>query len=110
MAADAWVDLLDPARDELERNLPADIHDRALERLLAPAVHEDEPRPRLESQGDYGFGIFLVPVLVHEQSRVVYQEVDVVITRELMLTVRKTPERGGEPYHVDEIRAACRPG
>src|SRR5581483_8264575 len=49
---DAWVDLLDPSAEQLTQRLPADIHDRALEQLLEPIRHGDEPRPRLESQGD----------------------------------------------------------
>jgi magnesium transporter len=106
---DYWVDLLDPPADELARHLPGDIHDRALEQLLAPIRHGDEPRPRLESQGDYVFGVFLVPVLLHEEDVVYYQEVDVILTRDLMLTVRKAPQEGRAPYDPAEVRAACRP-
>ena len=109
MAAGAWTDLLDPSREELERYLPPDIHDLALERLLAPALHEDEPRPRLESQGDYGYGVFLFPVLHQGDDAVYYQEVDIVVTRERLLTVRKTPEGGKPPYDTTEVKAACRP-
>ena len=55
---------------------------RALEQLLAPRKHDDEPRPTLEGHGNYVFGVFLVPVLVPNEDRVFYQEVDVVGTRE----------------------------
>ncbi len=103
-----WVDLLDPAEGELADHLPADIHDRALERLLAPIMHEDEPRPRLESQGDYVFGVFLVPIVEHDDDVVFYQEVDVVLTRELIVTVRKTPDQGRRPYDPSSAQAACR--
>ncbi len=103
-----WVDLLDPSESELAEHLPATVHDRALERLLAPVLHEDEPRPRLESQGDYVFGVFLVPVVLREEDVVFYQEVDVVLTRELIVTVRKTPERGRAPYDPSSARSACR--
>jgi hypothetical protein len=54
-----WIDLLDPARPELEAALPADVHPRALDQLLEPLRHDDEPRPTLESHGDYVFGVFL---------------------------------------------------
>jgi hypothetical protein len=47
-----WIDLLDPGADALREQLPAAVHERALEQLLAPAQHEDEPRPKLESHGD----------------------------------------------------------
>jgi magnesium transporter len=103
-----WVDLLDPAPDELERHLPASIHDRALEHLLEPIRHEDEPRPRLESQGDYVFGVFLVPVVDSDDDCVYYQEVDVVLTRDVVITVRKTPEGGRPPYDPSTAREACR--
>ena len=89
-----WVDLLDPSERELDAALPSEIHERALELLLRPAVHDDEPRPRLEGHPHYVFGVFLIPVCVREEDRVFYQEVDLVATRERLVTVRKTPERG----------------
>ena len=109
MAAGAWIDLLDPSREELERHLPGDIHGLALERLLAPALHGDEPRPRLESQGDYGFGVLLFPVHRRDDDVILYQEVDVVVTRERLLTVRKTPQSGKPAYDPADVRKACRP-
>lgn len=105
-----WIDLLDPSRDVLKAHLPPSIHDRALEQLLAPAEHADEPRPKLETQGDYVFGVFLVAVVVPHEDEIFYQEIDVVATRELLLTVRKTPEGGREPYDPSAARAACRNG
>jgi len=89
-----WVDLLDPVEEELKKVLPQQIHDRALEQLLEPARHDDEPRPRLEGHDHYVFGVFLLPVAVREEDRVFYQEIDVIATRERVVTVRKTPERG----------------
>jgi hypothetical protein len=32
-----WIDLLEPTQDELEKVLPAHVHDRALDQLCAPA-------------------------------------------------------------------------
>jgi magnesium transporter len=89
-----WIDLLDPSEVELREALPPEIHDRALEHLLAPALHDDEPRPRLEGHIHYIFGVFLLPIAVREEDRVFYQEIDIVATRDRVLTVRKTPERG----------------
>jgi magnesium transporter len=89
-----WIDLLDPSEAELNKALPHEIHDRALEQLLTPARHDDEPRPRLEGHDHYVFGVFLVPVCIRDEDRVFYQEVDVIATRERLVTVRKTPERG----------------
>ena len=89
-----WIDLLDPDEAELRKATPPQIHARALEQLLRPARHDDEPRPRLEGHDHYIFGVFLVPVCIREDDRVFYQEVDVVATRERVVTVRKTPDRG----------------
>src|SRR5437899_10019043 len=97
-----WVDLLDPVEEELKKVLPPQIHERALEQLLEPARHDDEPRPRLEGHDHYVFGVFLVPICVREEDRVFYQEVDVIATREKLVTVRKTPEQG----HPFDLSAA----
>ena len=105
--AERWVDLLDPTEQELHDALPREIHELALELLLAPAIHDDEPRPRLEGHDHYVFGVFLVPVCIREEDRVFYQEVDVVGTREHLVTVRKTPERG-YPFDPTAVRDAVR--
>jgi magnesium transporter len=93
-----WIDLLDPSEAELREALGRAVHDRALERLLKPARHDDEPRPRLEGQEHYVFGVFLVPIAIREEDRVFYQEIDLVATRERLVTVRKKPELG---YPID---------
>jgi magnesium transporter len=103
------VDLVDPDRDELRARVPRDLHPVALDQLLAPAKHEDEPRPTLEGHGDYAFGVFLAPVSVPEQDLVYYQEVDLVLTEDFVLTVRKTPEHG-KPFDISAIQETCRPG
>jgi magnesium transporter len=109
MAAGArWIDLLDPTAEELAAKVPREIHDRATEQLLAPARHEDDPRPKLESHGDYVFGIFLVPVVVAEEDVVFYQEIDLVMTRDVLVTVRKTPADGRPPWDPGPAQEACR--
>ncbi len=85
------------------------MHSSALEQLLAPAEHADEPRPKLESHGNYVFGVFLVAVAVPERNEVYYQEVDLVLTRDVLVTVRKTPGPGRPPYDAEPAQAACRP-
>ena len=109
-AVENWVDLLDPTAAELEVNLPGSVHARAVEQLLAPARHEDEPRPKLEAHGDYIFGVFLVAVAVPADDLVYYQEVDLVLTEAAIVTVRKTPEQGRSAYDPTHARAACRVG
>jgi magnesium transporter len=103
-----WVDLIDPTPDELREKLPRKVQESAFERLLAPAVEDDEARPTLQSHGDYVFGIFLLPVAVPEENRVFYQEVDVVITHDVLVTVSKTPP-GEHPYDPRPTRDSCRP-
>ena len=103
-----WIDLIDPSADELRAKLPASIHESALDLLLAPARHADEPRPTLQGHGDYIFGVFLVAVMVPEEDRVFYQEVDVVATHNLLISVSKTPP-DEHPYDPRPARESCRP-
>src|SRR5216684_2049007 len=103
-----WIDLIDPTPDELRKKLPREIQESALERLLAPAQHDDEPRPTLQSHGNYIFGVFLLAVAVPEEDRIFYQEVDVVITHDILITVSKTPP-GEHPYDPRPARESCRP-
>jgi magnesium transporter len=103
-----WIDLIDPTPDELRKKLPQEIQESALERLLAPAQHDDEPRPTLQSHGNYIFGVFLIAVAVPEEDRIFYQEVDVVITHDVLITVSKTPPNE-HPYDPRPTRESCRP-
>jgi magnesium transporter len=103
-----WIDLFDPTPDELRKKLPREIQESALERLVAPAQHDDEPRPTLQSHGNYIFGVFLLAVAVPEEDRIFYQEVDVVITHDILITVSKTPP-GEHPYDPRPTRESCRP-
>src|SRR3954465_12308128 len=98
-----WIDLLDPTQHALHDALPREIHERALEQLLRPATHDDEPRPRLEGHDRYVYGVFLVPICVREEGRVFYQEGDKIATREKLVTVRKTPEEG-HPFEVSSAQ------
>jgi len=107
-AVDSWTDLLDPSSEELRAALPAGVHASALEQLEAPAQHDDEPRPKLESHGNYVFGVFLIPVVVPDENLVYYQELDLIATRNTLLTVRKTPTSGRLPFQSASARAACR--
>jgi magnesium transporter len=89
----AWIDVVDPGADEVRRRSPVELSDRVVERLTAP--HAEGIRPLLESHGDYVFGVLLVPLAVPEEDLVLYQEVDVVLAPDAVLTVRKSvPGRG----------------
>ena len=96
-----WIDLVDPTPDELRAKAPRELEEPALARLLAPPEHEDEPRPTLQGHGEYVFGVFLVAVAKSEEDLVFYQEIDLVLTHETLLTVRKTPPGGGPACDVD---------
>jgi magnesium transporter len=104
-----WIDLLDPDEETLRRTCARRIHPLAMSNLLAPAEHDDEPRPKLESHGDYVFGVLLVPVELADENRVYYQEVDLIIAEGLLLTVRKTPA-DGEPIDLSGIGESARGG
>ena len=75
-----------------------------MERLLAPPEHEDEPRPTLQGHGDYVFGIFLIAVADRAHDTVYYQEIDIVLTHDTFLTVRKTPDGGMPACDVAVVR------
>jgi magnesium transporter len=94
--AATWIDLLDPSADEVRAKAPRELEEPAVQRLLAPPEHEDEPRPTLVGHGDYVFGVFLVAVAEPDEDSVYYQEIDLVLAHDTLLTVRKTPP-GGKP-------------
>jgi magnesium transporter len=70
-------------------------------------VHDDEPRPRIESHGDYVLGIFLVPVALKDEDRLYYQEIDFVATPDYLVSVSKTPP-GEQPFDPKPAKEACR--
>jgi magnesium transporter len=108
MAA-TWIDLLDPTPEELRAKAPRELEETALAQLLAPPEHEDEPRPTLQGHGDYIFGVFLVAVAVPEEDSVYYQEIDLVITHDTLLTVRKTPPTGKPACDVASVQKTGKP-
>jgi magnesium transporter len=101
-----WIDLLDPSPEELREKAPRELEETALAQLLAPPEHEDEPRPTLIGHGDYVFGVLLIAVAVPEDDSVYYQEIDLVITHDTLLTVRKTPPGGKPACEVAALRKA----
>jgi magnesium transporter len=105
-----WIDLLDPTEEDVRENAPCKLESTAVELLLAPPQHDDDPRPTLQGHGDYVFGIVLLPVAVPEENELYYQEVDVVVTGKGILTVRKTPPGGREPYDPSDVRSSCKDG
>jgi magnesium transporter len=107
--AATWIDLLDPSAEEVREKAPKELEDSAIERLLAPPEHEDEPRPTLQGHGDYVFGVFLIAVAVREEDRIYYQEIDVVLTHDTLLTVRKSPPDGRPACDVELVKKSVKP-
>jgi len=101
----AWIDLLDPTREELETQLPTSLHESDVAQLRAVGA---AGRPGLWAHHDHIVGVLVVPVVDTASDDVFYQEVDVVLTAETLLTVRKTTP-GHSPYSPDVVRAAARP-
>jgi magnesium transporter len=102
-----WIDLIDPSAGDLHRALPEHVHQVALDILLEPHVHDDEPRPRMESHGDYVLGVFLIPVAVPAEDRLYYEELDFLAWGETLVTVSKTPP-GEKPFDPKPAKEACR--
>jgi magnesium transporter len=103
-----WIDLLDPSEEELREQAPRELEDIAIEPLVAHPRHDDEPRPTLQGHGDYVFGIFLLARAMPDEDSIYYQEIGLVLTHDMLLTVRKTPADRGEAYDIEPVRAAVR--
>jgi magnesium transporter len=106
--AERWIDLIDPSPEELREYLPEDVHPKALEILIAPHVHDDEPRPRIDSHDTYVFGVLLLAVAKRDEDRLYYQEIDFVLTASRLVTISKTPP-GEKPFDPKPAIEACKP-
>jgi magnesium transporter len=107
MVRAVWTDLLDPDESTLRAELPDDIRPDTLKELLRPADEEGtRVRPSIKSHGRYVVGLLLVAVAVPEEDVVFYQEVDVVLTRDRIVTVRKTPG-ARPPFDPSSVAEVC---
>lgn len=103
----SWIDLLDPTPDEIRANLPEGAPRTDVELLAGQPGRA--PRPTLRGAGDHVVGAFLNAVAVPEEDLVYYQEVGVVVTRETIVTVRRTPT-GHRPFDTARLRYAAERG
>jgi magnesium transporter len=106
-----WIDLIDPTVEDLRANLPASVHDSVIGQLHAAHEHGREPRPRIDSHGDYVIGFLLLPVVAApdaEDDEITYQELEFVATRDRFVSISKTPP-GGKPFDPKPAMEACRP-
>ncbi len=100
-----WIDLLDPSPEELDAQLPEGLHESDLAQLHAAGP---AGRPGLTAHDDHIFGVLLVAVVDRSDNDVFYQEIDVLLTRDLLVTVRKTTP-GRPAYDSTAARAARQP-
>ena len=107
MARAAWTDLLDPDEATLRAELPDEVRVDALRELLRPPDEEgSRVRPSVKSHGRYVVGLLLVAVAVPDEDVVFYQEVDFVLTRDRIVTVRKTPG-ARPPFDLASVEEVC---
>ncbi|MET0561472.1 MAG: CorA family divalent cation transporter [Gaiellaceae bacterium] len=102
-----WLDLVDPTREELLATLPLQVDPEVVEALASRSEDGREPRPLLESHGTYVFGVFVAFRPLTHEDRVIYLEVDLVATPGVVVTVRKSPGGGGEPFDVSALHPAA---
>jgi magnesium transporter len=86
-----WLDLVDPTPEEVLAVLPVVVDPEVVETLTTPSGDGREARPLIEGHGAYVFGVLVAMRPEPEQDRFLYQEIDVVATPDLLVTVRKTP-------------------
>jgi magnesium transporter len=102
----AWTDLLDPDEAQIRAAAKVKLGPQVVRELMRPADPEGATRPTLLSAGDYVFGILLAPLFDRENDLLVHQEVDLVITADSILTIRKTPS-GYPPFDLGGVRETC---
>ena len=101
-----WLDLVDPTREELLGALPAHVDPEVVEALAARHEEGRMPQPVLEAHGPYAFGVFVAMLPLPEEDRLVQQEIALVATPDLLVTVRKTPP-GARPYDTSPLAPAA---
>jgi magnesium transporter len=105
--APQWIDLIDPGLDELRAALPESVHESVVKSLLAAHEHGREPRPRIDSHGDYVIGVLLLPVADPGAEELSYQELEFIATHDRLVSISKTPP-GGTPFDPKPAKEACR--
>lgn len=102
-----WVDLIDPTAEQVREAFPHELEPSVVEALTAPTAPDGRTRPKLRGHGEYVFGVLLLCVLDAERDRLSYQEIDVLLSREKVVTVRKTPSDGAPPFDLRNVQEAC---
>jgi Mg2+ and Co2+ transporter CorA len=105
-----WIDLVDPTPDELLSSLPGHVDPEVVELLAAPPADGAPTRPLIENHGAYVFGVLVAARPIPDEDRVVYLELGLVATPTLLVTVRKSPAGGGEPFDPTGLAPAVADG
>ena len=83
---------------------PAGLHDGRRRHPARPHVHDDEPRPKIESHGAYAFAVLLVPGRrARGATGSSTRRSTSSSTTDFVLTVRKTPP-DGPPFDIERSR------
>ena len=83
---------MNPSREDVVAALPLGVDPDVVEALSAPALSQREPRPLVEAHGSYVFAVLVA--MQPTRDGVQHQEIEVVATPDLFLTVRKSPPEG----------------
>lgn len=102
-----WTDLCDPDRAELLAAVPFAVDPDVIEELASPAV--GTPRPWIETHGRYAVGLLVQARPQPEADRIVYDEIGLVATPDVIVTVRKS-SRDGVVADLGEIERALPEG
>jgi magnesium transporter len=86
-----WTDLVDPTPEEVLAALPVPVDPEVIEACAARPGTGRLPRPLVEAHGAYVFGVLMAPRPLPDENRIAYQEIDLVATPNLLVTVRKSP-------------------
>jgi magnesium transporter len=102
-----WVDLIDPTEEQVRQAFPHELEQWMLDDLKRTTDPDGRTRPMLRGYGEYVFGVLLLAVLDAERDRLSYQEIDLLLSRERVVTIRKTPPDGGLPFELENVEQAC---
>ena len=102
-----WIDLVDPDAAAVETAVSTRLLPMDLERIVRPPRPDHDPRPRLAAHGDYVFGVLVLPT-TDDGGDVTCHEIDVVVTLERIVTVRKTPPALDAACDISELVATAR--
>jgi len=102
-----WIDLVDPDAAAVETAVPTRLLPMDLARITRRPRPDHDPRPRLAAHGDYVFGVLVFPT-TDDSGDVTCHEIDVVVTLERIVTVRKTPPALDAACDISELVTAAR--